>query len=524
MPKLIPSRFPWPSWKRVISADPDDNELEMMENEVARNEIIKKRSVAGALSYFLRTFAINILQIVATILLNIFLTPAEFGVYAIVIALIGLFNFLSDVGLAASLIQKKEKPTLIELRTTFTVQLMLALLIVGLIVVFTPVWKGIHNFGTTELLLLYAMAGSFVISSLKTIPSILLERQLRFDKVVIPAFVENISFYLIVVLLAWQGWGVSSYTLAVVVRSVLGLIAMYLIQSWPVGLAFDWAAFKGLINFGVKVQLNDLLARLKDELLVVILGWWLGLTEIGYLTFAKQWSMFPYRLTVQSVLGITFPTFSRIQEETEKLQKALHKSMYFISIVAFPLLIGLAAFIYPLLQVAPHFAKWQPAALSLSLFAISIMFASISTPLTNTLMAIAQINKNLLLMVMWTIMTWTLTPLFIWQWGYNGVALAAVVIGATSVAFPIYFVRKYVPKLTVWPHIWAQLLASLNIGLIGWIGAELWSKSIWWLIMGIVIAGLTYLVFFLTLSWQRFWSEIRSLGIIPEGVLPAWLK
>lgn len=508
-------KFPWPNFSRVISSNETDNQQELGEEAIADAAVLKSRSVTGAIAFVMRTFAIQVAGLLANFALSIFLTPEEFGVYFIVTALIGLFTFLSDVGLAATLVQQKEKPTLLQLRTTFTVQQFLALFIFTLLIALTPYWKQFQHLDTQELYLLYALGFSFVLASLKTIPSILLERQLRFDKVVIPALVENLSFYAIVVFLAWQNYGVSSYTYAVVTRSVLGVIAMYLVQGWPLGLAFDWETFKGMLNFGAKFQLNDLLARLKDELLIVFLGWLIGKTGMGYVGWAKKWSMYPYTLTVQSVLSVTFPTFSRIQENKDKLRKAIEKSLYFITILAFPMLTGLAVYIYPLVIAFGQFNKWQPASISLSLFSISIMLAAISTPLTNTLMAIGQINKNLQLMLIWTVMTWTITPLMVWWFGYHGVAIAAVIIGLTSVVIPIYFVKKFVPNLQVVPQIWAQAVASLAIVAVGLAGHNYWSQSIWWLMAGILCAGLAFVFAFLALAWRKLLSEVRSLGVIP---------
>lgn len=499
----------------IISNDQPVNGLEFVDSQVVEAATIKRRSVMGAIAYVFRTFAIQIIAILANIALSIFLGPKEYGVYYLVVALIGLFTFLSDIGLAATLVQKKDEPTKQDLRTTFTVQLGLAVLIVIILIALTPYWQLTQGFGRAELALLYAMALSFVMTSLRTIPSILLERELRFDLVIIPALVENLVFYSLVVFLAWQGWGISSYTAAVLVRGVAGVIVTYSIKRWPIGFALDRRSLKSLLGFGVKFQANDLLARIKDDLFIVFLGWWLGREQLGYVGWAKRWSTYPYQLTVQSVLSVTFPTFSRIQSDQNLLKKAIEKSIYFISLMALPMLAGIAGFIFPLLALLPQFAKWQPAAFSLALFALQISFSSISTPLTNTLMAIGQINKNLWLMTFWTILTWTITPLCIWQFGFNGVAIASFAIGLTSI-IPAYFVKKAVPSVTFWPHLKWQTLGAVLILLIGWLGREFWSQSLWWLLSGMFLSVLTYAIIVIGAGWRRFKNEVQSLGVIPK--------
>ena len=70
---------------------------------------IKKQSIVGVVAYTVRTFMLQLVAFGATLLLAAFLNPEDFGIFFLVTAVVNLFVFLSDVGLAASLIQKKEK-------------------------------------------------------------------------------------------------------------------------------------------------------------------------------------------------------------------------------------------------------------------------------------------------------------------------------------------------------------------------------------------------------------------------------
>ena len=167
---------------------------------------VKKKSVRGVVSYAFRTLALQAIGFVATLLLGYYLSPADFGIYFIVTAVIGVFTFLSDIGLAAALVQKKEEPTREDLQTTFTVQQGLAFTIFGATILLTPFWKTYANLDTEALWLLYALGFSFVLASLKTIPSILLERKLEFTKLVFPQIIENVLFYSIAVALAASGF------------------------------------------------------------------------------------------------------------------------------------------------------------------------------------------------------------------------------------------------------------------------------------------------------------------------------
>jgi O-antigen/teichoic acid export membrane protein len=470
---------------------------------------IKKKTITGAVSYVGRTAILQGIGLVASLFLSAFFSPEDFGIYGFVVQIIGLLVFFSDIGLAAALVQKKEHPTLKEYRTAFTVQQILSWLIV--IVVGIIISTGIvqQKTGQVGVWVLLSLAFSFPLATLKTIPSIKLERKLEFSKLVLPQIFEQITFYSILVFLAWKGTGALAYAYAIMARSVIGVIVMSLIQPWKIGLTLNKKALQILIGYGAKFQLVDFLARVKDQLFFLALGMFLPLREFGYIQWAKTWSQYPYNLTVQNILAVTFPTFSRLQNNKQALRKAIEKSIFFITLAIFPILVGMSVFIRPLTIVIPSYAKWQPAIFSFILFTISIGWAALSSPLINTLNAIGEINQTLKLMVMWTVLTWIITPISISVFGFNGVSLAAFAISFTSF-LPILYVKKHV-SIDVVANIWPQFLAALVMGVVGWLSLSLWSQSLSWMLLGMVLLSLLYVLILLMLGWKKIWLEVSSL-------------
>jgi hypothetical protein len=104
--------------------------LETEAEEAATAAAIKSKSVSGAASYFGRTILLNIVGLGSALLLSKFLSPEDFGLYGLVIQVIGILIFFSDIGLAAALVQKKEEPSTQDYATVFTVQQILSWLIV----------------------------------------------------------------------------------------------------------------------------------------------------------------------------------------------------------------------------------------------------------------------------------------------------------------------------------------------------------------------------------------------------------
>ncbi|MBD3279188.1 MAG: hypothetical protein GF390_00570, partial [Candidatus Pacebacteria bacterium] len=64
---------------------------------------IKKKSVSGVLSFFVRTAFLQGIGLASAFILSWFFVPEDFAVYGFVMQIIGLLIFFSDVGLAASL-------------------------------------------------------------------------------------------------------------------------------------------------------------------------------------------------------------------------------------------------------------------------------------------------------------------------------------------------------------------------------------------------------------------------------------
>jgi len=228
-------------------------------------DVVKQKAVKGALTLTGRTFFFQIINRVGDLLLTIFLGVSQYGIFWMVSSVVNFFAYFSDIGLAAALIQKKEQVTDEELKVTFTIQQILVLSLVLLLFLISPLLRTYYHLSQEGVWLLYALGISFFLSSLKTIPSVLLERRLNFAKLIIPQIAEVVVFNLIAVYLAWRGMGVTSFTIAVVGRGMVGLVVMYALQPWRPGFSFSFSSAKGLFRFGVPYQLNTFLAVFKDD-------------------------------------------------------------------------------------------------------------------------------------------------------------------------------------------------------------------------------------------------------------------
>lgn len=455
-------------------------------------DVVKKRVTKGAAILTIRTIFIQAVSFFASVLLTVFLEPAQYGIFFLVAAVINLLAYFSDIGFAAALIQKKDKLTEQDLRTIFTAQQFLVILLLVIIFLVTPIIKSFYNFNQEAVYLLWALAFSLFTSSLKTIPSVLLERRLEFNKLVIPQIVETIIFNIVTVYLAWKGFGISSFTYGILARSVVGLATTYIIQPWLPKISFSIDAFKSVLRFGIPYQLNVFLAMVKDDGMILFLGAIIGPSGVGLLGWAQKWAYAPLRFFMDQVIKVTFPAFSRLQDDKKALSDLVTKSIFYICLLVFPSLIMLLLLAPTLVEIIPKYIKWSPALFALSVLTITSGLAAITTPLTNTLNAIGKISITFKLMIMWTVLTWGIVPLLATLYGLDGAAIGFTLVGLSSFV-ALHLVSKYV-DVDYLQSVGKPLICAILMGACVFIAKSILPVSIQQVVVMIVVSLVSYLL------------------------------
>ncbi len=458
---------------------------------------IARKAVSGVLALTTRTALIQVVSQIGNLLLAILLSTEVFGIFFLVSAIAGFLNYFSDIGLAAALVQKKGKVTQVELKTTFTIQQGLVLFLVIISFLLSGQIQQWIKLSPEGLLLFKVLLVSFFLSSLKTIPSVLLERDLNFNLFVIPQIVETLVFYITAVFLAWMGKGVYALTAAIFLRGITGLVTMYLIAPWKPGIAFDLKAARELMSFGLPFQLNSFLALLKDDLFTLYLGSIFPLSYIGYIGWAKKQAEAPLRLIMDNIIRVTFPAYSRLQHDPPMLGKAVEKAVFFLTLFTLPLTLELIFAMKPFIHVIPRLLKWEPAMLSFYFFALAAMLSTISSPLVNVLNSIGKVKITLFFMIIWTVLTWALIPFLSHYFGYNAVAFGMFII-ALSVIWVVAVAKRFIqfsilaplqkPMLSAVPLLIFLLVVSLTVN-------QMFTRLIFTLIGGLLVWGMSAYIF-----------------------------
>jgi O-antigen/teichoic acid export membrane protein len=440
-----------------------------MENKENIDQI-KGRAVRGTLTLTARRIILKGIDLLGMIFLARLLTQEEFGIFGIINFIVfTLFGFLSDIGLGASLIQKKEKIKKDDLATVFTTQLFLVLILNCLVWLLSPYLVRVYNLSPAHVWLLRTTAFCLILTSFKTIPSVLLERELLYEKLLIPEIAETISYNILAVFLAFRGFGVWSLTISLLVRTFLGAVILFFISPWPIRLKIKRASLKSLLSFGVPYQLNSLLSLLKDNLTPTVIAFFYGPAAVGYVNLAQSIATKPMEIT-NIVNRLVFPTFSKIQEDRERVGRWLEKGVRLMAYLYFPLVLGLLVTARPILTYvyADRSDKWLPALSALYPFIIGSLPVVFTTTATNVIYALGKAKTVLRLMVIYTLVTWAVGIPLILEIGFSGIAWAGVVVGALSVLLVNRELRKEKVNFSLAQAVAIPFAASLLMALCLW--------------------------------------------------------
>lgn len=450
---------------------------------------LRNKTVSGVGVLVLRNLLMQPISFLGFVFLSIFLQKWELGIFWAVSEIVGFLGYFSDVGLAAALIQKKREPTLKELRSIFTIQQLLVVSGVLLAFILTPFLEERFDFQNGRFLYWVLLLGFFT-SSLKTIPSVLLERRLEFGKIAVVDLTEQIIFTSLAVFLAWQGLGVDSWAWAVLGRSLVGVGMIYFFSPWKVGLSFNLEAIKPLFKFGVPFQLNSLLALFKDRLMNIFLWGVLGSRGLGVLGWAQRWAQLPLRFLMDSVIRVTFPAYSRLQDNRERLGRALEKSCFFINLFIFPVLAGMGLLVPKLIDIFPQYHKWREAVVPFWWFLANFALGAATTPLVNAFNSIGKVRISFNLMVFWTVLTWLLVPPLTRLKGATGAAMGFCLVSATS--WVAWWLAKREFNFSLTKAVFGPLIFSLimTAGLL--IADPYLPETIAGLIAFVILGGLIY--------------------------------
>lgn len=462
----------------------------------------------GVVYLLLRYGGVQITGLVANIALSRLLNPEAYGVYAISLVVLVVMTFISDFGFGPALLQKRSSVTETDLGSVFIAQQVVLGALLVILFLAAPSLSSTYGLGPAGDWYFRAMAVAGLFTSLKTVPTIVLERQLAYGRLSVIDVVEVITFQATAVTLALLKQGEWSFIWAVIVSKGLGCLMTYAASRWRPTLKFARAAFLGLWAFALPFQFTWITYLLRDYMIPILGGILVGTAEVGYLNWALALASVPGQMA-QVVGRVSFPSFARLQSDPDRLRQAIEASVRALFLVAVPLEMALFS-LAPWLIAFVFSSRWLPALIPLYLLCVHWAGANLTSPLVSALNAMGKPRVTLALNAGWTLATLLFALLFVRIFGYVGFALAYAVTVALAASAAIVLVNRML-NVRLWPQIRSPLLLTVLVAIAGSIAVHLLPASLPALFLVAIAMGLAYVGGIWLAEGSRLRSDVTSL-------------
>jgi len=428
---------------------------------------LKGRSVRGGLLNLTSQGTQFVIQMVATVVLARLLTPADFGLVAMVATITGLGQAFADLGLSEATIQRKEI-THGQVSALFWINVSVGLALMLISMASAPVLARLyHDARLVNLSLLLSF--TFLIGGLRVQPDALLKRQMRFASLLVRYVTSYAIAVVVAITMAWRGAGYWALVALPLTLNFMQMGISWLMVRWRPSLP-RWDAHVGsMITFGGNVAASYFVITTSRSADNVLIGWYLGAGPLGLYSRAYNLLMLPVRQLSIPAASVAVPAFSRIQSDAERFAR------YYLRAVN--LIIWISAPVFGFLFVAAHPVivlllgnQWRDAAPVFRILSISAL-GQLLIESTIWLFVSRGQSKRLLRLLLIT------TPILVGSYvvglpfGIKGVALSGSLILLASLPW----ILKYAFQGTILtlPSVGRAALCPVSTSLIAVLFAEL---------------------------------------------------
>jgi O-antigen/teichoic acid export membrane protein len=436
------------------------------------------------------------------------LEPRDFGVVGVAGVYLGLIAAFSEFGFGSAVITLRNL-TVNEIAQINTFSVISGAL--GFLVSCALALPMGWFFRSPELpAVIIVMSTNFLILGFKTVPSSMLQRDLRFKRLSLIDSISAITQSLCVLLLGWLGRGYWALALGSVVGTTVATALNVASRPW----GFERPRLNAVshaVNFSWQILMGRLSWLLYSDADFLVAGRVLGTTALGAYTFAWNLATLPVEKVTSLVGQVTPAFFSANQTDYNALRRYLQSLTEAVSLMTFPATIGLGL-------VAPEFiglflgSRWSGAVAPLEVLAFYGSIRSVSALLGPLLTALRETR-----LLMWTnVVAAILMPLLFYigsRWGPLGIACGWIV-GYPFIVLPLYrkaFQRVGMPfrnyLVAIRPALDASLVMILAVGALKWVIPAGWPL---YLRFGIeVVAGASaYFIVLLVVHMDRLRSFV----------------
>jgi len=391
-----------------------------------------RRRVLGGLAWTGASQVVTqVVRLVVAITLARLLSPQDYGIAAIAIVFSGLVLIFSDLALGAALVQRKHLSEddrctafwmAIGAGALFTA---LGLLLAGPIAAF---------YGQPAVKPLCAvLASTFLITSLATTHEALLLRDMEFGKLERRAMVATLvgaTAGVTVAIITRDAWALIAQQ---VVDALVSTVLLWRLSSWRPRARVSAASLRALGSFSSYLVGHRLLFYFHRNADNMLIGRFVGAAALGVYTIAYNIMLFPFSRIAGPVQRVLGPTFSRIQDDPQRIGDMWVRAVRLVGSLSIPALLGLVV-------VAPDFVhvvlgeKWAGAVPLIQILAWVGIVQSLQSVNTDILQARGRASTIFRFTVLFTSAHFAAFIIGL-HWGVIGVAVGYAV--STTLVEPV---------------------------------------------------------------------------------------
>lgn len=275
-----------------------------------------RRAARGAVITFSGQVARIVLQVLSVVLLARLLTPQDYGVIAMVLAVVGVGEIFRDFGLSSAAVQSRtlsrgQRDNLLWINAG------IGLVLSGIVFFCAPLLAAFYGVAILDPLA-RALAVTFLLNGFTTQYRASLNRDLQFLKLTVADIAAPAVGLIVAVVGASVGWGVWSLVAQQISQAVVYLAMLAIWSGWLPRMPDRGADMKPFLKFGFNLVATQLLGYVGNNIDSVIIGVRFGAGPLGIYNRGYQLLMRPLSQLRTPTTSVALPVLSRLQDDPNR--------------------------------------------------------------------------------------------------------------------------------------------------------------------------------------------------------------
>lgn len=317
----------------------------------------------------------RVLGFIRTIILARLLAPEDFGLLGIALLSISMLETFSKTGFDSALIQKKEN---VEpyLDTAWTVSALRGIVLFSILLFSAPLIARFFN-TPAAVQVIRVIALFTLLAGLRNIGILFFQKELEFNKQFSYEFSATLVDLTVAITLAFILRNVWALVWGGLAASLVRLVLSYVLHPYRPTISIDREGFRDLFGFGKWVLTSGILVFLVTQGDDILVGKLLGVTALGLYQMAYTLSNLPATEVTHVISKVTFPAYSKFQDDVPRLRQAYLRVLQLTAFVSFPLAGGILIFASDFVRIFLG-NKWVPMVPAVQVLVLAGLVRSIA--------------------------------------------------------------------------------------------------------------------------------------------------